>query len=71
MSVFLAQAADPTSTRFQCAELLVFDDRPDVAVLRATVTDCLDQIEVLQSAVTATPGDDGARLVPHPHRYEV
>ncbi|WP_342015396.1 AMP-binding protein [Corynebacterium bovis] len=71
MSVFLAQAADPTSTRFQCAELLVFDDRPDVAVLRATVTDCLDQIEVLHSAVTATPGDDGARLVPHPHHYEV
>lgn len=69
-SVWFGQAARPGSGAFQCAELLIFDSTPDVALLKETITSCLAEIPVLQSVFT-TDSNGTPVMRPEPHTYAV
>ena len=45
-AIWFAQQTNPTSTEYQCAELLTFDTTVDVEVLAQVIADCLETLPV-------------------------
>jgi len=48
-AIWFAQQTNPTSTEYQCAELLTFDTTVDVEVLAQVIADCLETLPVFQA----------------------
>ena len=48
-AIWFAQQTNPTSTEYQCAELLTFDTTLDVEVLSQVIADCLETLPVFQA----------------------
>jgi len=48
-AIWFAQQTNPTSTEYQCAELLTFDTMVDAEVLSQVIADCLETLPVFQS----------------------